>query len=697
MSHHPHTLPLAEAIKISPKALDKLEAMGISTLWDLLLHTPARYEDLRHITPIKDLRLFETRLVEGQIVSNQIAQGRRQSLLCRLSDASGSVGLRFYHFGAALSKQLSPGARLRCYGEARSGVTGIELYHPEVQLLDSQRPTPLDPHWRAVYPSTRGITQDFWRRAQASAFDLLPSLALPDLLGGLLEDALGIERCLRYLHYPIENADVDAIMARKHPAQTQLALEELAVHQLALLLKRQQIQQLPAPVIDASKAASLQAQLLANLPFEPTAAQLRVLADIAADLQSNRSMMRLLQGDVGSGKTLVAALAAVLAIANGYQAALMAPTEILAEQHFQVLDAWLQPLGLQTALLVGKLNRRKKNEQYLNLLSGKADIVVGTQALIQKPVSIPGLGLVIIDEQHRFGVKQRLRLSKEHHEGDSVPHQLILTATPIPRTLAQLHYADLDLSYIDEMPRGRKPVISALIDEQRRLEVAQKVDKLLASAPEGANRQCYWVCPFIEESETLNKRAAEKAFDFLKSNLAHRRIALLHGRIKADAKSAIMTSFKDGEIDILVATTVIEVGVDCPNAVVMVIENSEHMGLAQLHQLRGRVGRGDEQSYCLFLYQGPLSANAQKRLQVLKTSNSGLEIAETDLQLRGSGELVGTRQSGLRRFRFVDGRRGAALSAKARELALELLKLPIDKIDLLLKRWGQRAQDYVRA
>ena len=689
-----HNWPVRSSIKLSDKAAAQLEKLGINSVLDLLLHVPVRYEDLRSVTAIAELGLFAPKLIEGQIISNQLAHGRRQSLLCRLSDASGSVGLRFYHFSSSLAQQLRPGVKLRCYGEARSGVTGLELYHPEIQLLKAGQAAPLDKHWRAVYPSAQGLTQLFWRRSMESAFQLLADASVSDILQPLLPELPDWLTALRQLHYPKTNADIQAIADKQHPAQLKLALEELAVHQLALLLKRQQVHQLPAPVVLRDKASDLLQRFLAQLDFRPTSAQTRVLEEIAADLQAPNSMMRLLQGDVGSGKTLVAAMAAIIVIANGYQAALMAPTEILAEQHHSVISQWLEPLGLRTGLLLGKLTRRQKNEQYLKTLNQKVDLLIGTHALVQKPVHIPGLGLVIIDEQHRFGVEQRLKLSKDKHSGELLPHQLILTATPIPRTLAQLHYADLDLSYLDEMPQGRLPVISALIDEKRRSEVMQRVDKLLAAA---GKRQCYWVCPFIEESELLNKRAAEQTYELLRTTLPKRRIELLHGRIKAAAKSTIMQEFKAGNIDILVATTVIEVGVDCPNAVVMVIENSERMGLAQLHQLRGRVGRGAEQSYCLFLYQGPISAAAQQRLQVLKNSTSGLEVAETDLKLRGSGELVGTRQSGLRRFRFVDSRRGAELSDRVRNLAQDLLDLQAEQIDLLLERWGQRKQHYIHA
>ena len=687
-----HDWQLKQALGVGAALEAKLAKLGLASVFDLLLHAPTRYEDLRQITPIASAQALQSHLFEGQIVSNKLAQGRRQSLLCRLADSSGSVGLRFYHFGAQLARQLTPGTHLRCYGELRAGVTGLELYHPEIQVINPDEPPALDQHLRAVYPSTAGLTQAQLRKLLAQAWQRLEPEALPDPLAPLLADLPDLTSALRVLHYPTTPETAQELSAGAHPAQLRLGLEELAVHQLALLRQRQQVQALPALRLDPESAGRLIDGLLAALQFNPTDAQLRVFAEISADMNTERAMMRLVQGDVGSGKTLVAALAALLAIANGHQAALMAPTEILAEQHFEVINSWFAPLGITTSLVLGKQSRRQKNEQYLRLLSRQAQMVVGTHALIQKPVQIPGLALVIIDEQHRFGVEQRLRLSQDRQSEAGAPHQLILTATPIPRTLAQLNYADLDLSVIDQMPVGRRAVISALIDSQRRAEVVERVEHLLQ-----AGRQCYWVCPFIQESELLNKRAAEQTYAWLCSALPQRRVALLHGKIKAKEKSAVMATFKQGEVDILVATTVIEVGVDCPNAVVMVIENSESMGLAQLHQLRGRVGRGAEQSYCLFLYQGPIAATARKRLQVLKESNSGVDIAETDLKLRGSGELVGTRQSGLKRFRFVDQRRGGALAAQARQLAELLLDAPQPDVELLLRRWGQLGKEYVRA
>ena len=665
--------------------LGKFARLGIRTEADLLLHLPLRYEDETRIVAIADVAPGETAQVAGEVCSNEIVARPRRMLQVELDDGSGRIGLRFLNFYGSQVTQLAVGRRLRAMGEVRGGLFGLEMVHPRYRMLGGadRLPATLTP----VYPTVAGIGQSDLRR------NILEALARTDWADTLrpgCAERLGLPALmpsLRLLHQPPPETPLSAIEDRSHPACRRLAFEELLAQQLSL--KRARAARARQRAVPLSDQAQTQ-RLLAALPFALTGAQHRAWREISRDLNGAEPMNRLLQGDVGSGKTVVAALAAMQAIGSGRQSALMAPTEILAEQHFRKLGPWLEPLGVRVAWLSGSLTASAKKKVRALAAAGEVDLLVGTHALVEESVELPTLGLAIVDEQHRFGVAQRLALRATR--GDALPHQLMMSATPIPRTLAMSYYADLDVSVIDELPPGRTPVITKLVTQSRHAEV---VDRVRAAVAQG--RQVYWVCPLIEESETLDLQTAIDAFESLSAELADLRVGLIHGRLPVAEKAATMDAFVRGELDLLVATTVIEVGVDVPNASLMVIEHAERFGLSQLHQLRGRVGRGSAQSVCVLIYRPPLSANARERLKTMYETTDGFEVARRDLQLRGPGEFLGARQSGLALLRFADLERDADLVEAARMEADAMLAGPAERVDAHLARWLAGREEFLKA
>jgi ATP-dependent DNA helicase RecG len=665
--------------------LGKFARLGIRTEADLLLHLPLRYEDETRIVAIADVAPGETAQVAGEVRSNEIVTRPRRMLQVELDDGSGRIGLRFLNFYGSQVAQLGVGRRLRAMGEVRGGLFGLEMVHPRYRMLGGadRLPATLTP----VYPTVAGIGQSDLRRT------ILEALARTDWADTLrpgCAERLGLPALmpsLRLLHQPPPETPLSAIEDRTHPACRRLAFEELLAQQLSL--KRARAARAGQRAVPLPDQAQTQ-RLLAALPFALTGAQQRAWHEISRDLAGSEPMNRLLQGDVGSGKTVVAALAAMQAIGSGRQAALMAPTEILAEQHFRKLGPWLEPLGVRVAWLSGSLTASAKKKVRALAAAGEVDLLVGTHALVEESVEVPTLGLAIVDEQHRFGVAQRLALRATR--GDALPHQLMMSATPIPRTLAMSYYADLDVSVIDELPPGRTPVITKLVTQSRHAEVVERVRAAVAQG-----RQVYWVCPLIEESETLDLQTAIDAFESLSAELADLRVGLIHGRLPVAEKAAAMDAFVRGEIDLLVATTVIEVGVDVPNASLMVIEHAERFGLSQLHQLRGRVGRGSAQSVCVLLYRPPLSANARERLKTMYETTDGFEVARRDLLLRGPGEFLGARQSGLALLRFADLERDADLVDEARIEADAMLAGPPRRVDAHLARWLAGREEFLKA
>lgn len=678
---------------VGPKIAEKLANLGIERIVDLLFHLPLRYQDRTRITPINQLRLGQDIVIQGKILSAHIMQGRRRSLLCTVGDTTGQITLRFFHFNWQQQQSFVAGTSIRCFGEIRSGFNGAEMVHPEYRL-DISDNTPLDDCLTPIYPSTDGIHQKLWRSLQAQALSVLrkaddSSLELVQAPKELAALGVSLKQALQYLHQPPADADLAAIQQGEHPFQRRLAFEELLAHQLSLLEVRSERNSLQAP--ELPRDSQLAKQLIQSLPFELTQAQKRTIADIQYDCSLDLPMQRLVQGDVGSGKTVVAAVAAAQAVEAGYQVAIMAPTEILAEQHRLNFEQWFAPLNIRVEWLVGKHTAKQKEKIIARLQAGEIDIVLGTHAIFQAQVKFHNLGLVIIDEQHRFGVHQRLALRDKGAHANSAPHQLIMTATPIPRTLAMTAYADLDLSVINELPPGRTPINTVLIEQTRREQVIERVN---AACLEG--HQAYWVCTLIEESEVLNCQAAEKTAETLQQSLPQLRIGLVHGRLKAAEKAEVMQRFSEGEIDVLVATTVIEVGVNVPNASIMVIENPERLGLAQLHQLRGRVGRGSVASHCVLLYQAPLSQRGKARLRILRETNDGFKIAETDLELRGPGEVLGSRQTGLLQFRVAELERDGVLLPLVQQYAKQLFCVHSPLIKPLIKRWIYNAEYYAQ-
>ncbi|MCD8514358.1 MAG: ATP-dependent DNA helicase RecG [Nitrincola sp.] len=685
-------VPITDLKGVGTALALKLEKLGIRNLQDLLFHLPIRYQDRTRIRPIGSLQLGEEVLIEGELKLADVVMGRRRSLLCRIQDSTGQITLRFFHFNASQKNALRPGVSVRAFGEVRPGGAGLEMVHPEYQLATADKGIVApEQALTPVYPMTEGLTQSRVRALVKQALEKLTDRDLPDYLPESLRRARGLpelQAALRYLHQPPPNADQQALLAGRHPAQRRLALEELLAHHLSLTRVRQHIQQQGSWAMP--EAPTLANTFLAQLPFQLTAAQQRVIAEIKQDLQRNVPMLRLVQGDVGSGKTLVAALAAVQVIAAGYQVAVMAPTEILAEQHYQNFSQWFATLNVEVAWLAGKVKGKQRQHQLAQIASGEAAVVVGTHALFQEEVQFARLALVVIDEQHRFGVHQRLSLREKGADGIRAPHQLIMTATPIPRTLTMSAYADLDCSIIDELPPGRTPVNTLVIADTRREEVIERVKQACTQG-----RQAYWVCTLIEESEALQCQAAEVTAAHLAEQLPDLRIGLVHGRMKPAEKAAVMAEFKSANLDLLVATTVIEVGVDVPNASLMIIENPERLGLAQLHQLRGRVGRGSVESFCVLMYHPPLSKQGRERLQVMRETTDGFRIAEKDLQLRGPGEVLGTRQTGMMQFRIADLERDADLLSEVHLLAQPLHQHP-KRVDALINRWMGSSESYAQ-
>lgn len=680
---------------IGKRGAEKLAKLGIESLQDLLFHLPARYQDRTRITPIGALCEGTQVLIEGTVLACDVVPGRRRSLLCRIEDATGITSLRFYYFSATQRSELQRGRSIRCFGDVRRGSTGLELYHPEYQLDRHGQLAAMEQVLTPIYPTTEGLSQNKLRQLIEQALQQLPyNSCLTELLpvdAGLPAAHQDIVATLQFLHRPpaqaISHQAMQQLAERRHPAQLRLAMEELVAHQLSLLSLRRSIRQKVAPALHSKK--NLNQKFLASLNFPLTGAQHKVIAEINQDLGQNRPMLRLIQGDVGSGKTLVAALAALTAVASDFQVAIMAPTEILAEQHFNNFQNWMQPLGIEVAWLTGKQGAALRRQQNEAISSGQANIIIGTHALFQKDVSFNRLALIIIDEQHRFGVHQRLALLDKGPSQQGAAHQLIMTATPIPRTLAMCAYADLDCSVIDELPPGRTPVETIAIGAARRQQVMQRVRDAC-----NKGRQAYWVCTLIEESEALQCQAAEVTAEQLTAQLPELNIGLIHGRLKATEKAHIMQQFKTGALDLLVATTVIEVGVDVANASLMIIENPERLGLSQLHQLRGRVGRGAQQSFCVLMYSTPLSRHGRERLNIMRESSDGFVIAEKDLELRGPGEVLGTRQTGIMSFKIADFELNQALLPRSQACARQILQHYPERVQPLIQRWLGCSQQY---
>lgn len=680
--------PLTALPGVGARIAEKLAAMGLQTPHDLLFHLPLRYEDRTRITPLNRLQPGQVVQVEGRVVSQTIRQARTRMLIATLTDDQALLQLRFFRFFPNQQRLLAEGARLRCFGEVRLTMGGYEIIHPQCVALGSGEGPPLPEALTPVYPVTQGVSQALMARLVATAVQALRdrSLVLDDVLAGKTE---GPDLCTALLtvHAPNPDTHVSALLDGSHPAIRRLALEELLAHHLTLAqLNQARAQQQASALSDPRRPDGLWPQLLGHLPFQPTGAQQRVIDEILTDVTQVRPMRRLLQGDVGSGKTLVAAATLLAAVAAGRQAALIAPTELLAEQHQRTLGAWFDALGVKWTWLAGKVQGRARR-QALSELAGDTQVAIGTHALFQAGVAFRDLALIVIDEQHRFGVHQRLALAAKGQVGGRLPHQLVMTATPIPRTLAMTSYAGLDVSVIDELPPGRLPVTTVAISQQRRDEVIERLAQALRSG-----RQAYWVCPLIEDSDLIVAEAAETRAKELTTALPQMRIGLVHGRMKPAEKQAVMAQFLAAELDVLVATTVIEVGVDVANASLMIIENAERLGLAQLHQLRGRVGRGSEQAACVLLYRAPLGEMARQRLEVMRETTDGFVIAEQDLALRGPGEVLGTRQTGLLRFRVADLARDASVLEALPELAA---RLTASDQQCVMQRWVGDAQAFV--
>ncbi len=689
------TSDISELKGVGPKMAENLQKLGIEKVQDLLFHLPLRYQDRTQIYPIGAVSHGQEVLVQGEVEHSEIVYRGRRMMICTISDGTGLMTLRFFHFSNAQQKTLSRGTRLRCFGEVRIGKVSREMVHPEYKILNEEtghQPTHLADALTPIYPATKGLQQ---RSLLRLAHQVLSHLAeLNDLIPATISTQYqlsNLRQALQALHQPTAEVSVGQLLGRNHPAQQRLIFEELLAHHLSLRkMREQQKQSLGIPFSSNSDYFD---RLTSGLPFDLTDAQNRVIAEINQDLAKAWPMSRLVQGDVGSGKTLVAAAAALSAIEAGYQVALMAPTEILAEQHFKSFSEWLKPLDLNVTLISGKLKVAEKREALENAVNGSSQLIIGTHALFQNDVHFQRLGLIIVDEQHRFGVHQRLTLREKgrstNSQDETFPHQLVMTATPIPRTLAMTTYADMDYSVIDELPPGRTPVKTVVISNSRRSEI---VDRINAVCADGA--QVYWVCTLIEESEAMQCQNAEETWELLKEALPELNIGLIHGRMKSDEKESIMAGFKAGKVNLLVATTVIEVGVDVPNASLMIIENAERLGLAQLHQLRGRVGRGSKASSCVLMYQTPLTQNARKRLEALRNSNDGFEIAKIDLEIRGPGEVFGTRQTGELQFKIANLMEDQLLLPKVQQVAQIILEEYPENVEPLIERWIKHAEVY---
>lgn len=684
-------LPCQQLTGVGKRIAEHLARLGIFYVQDVLFHLPRRYQDRTHVYPIRHLTPGEDAVIEGEITAATFPKGGRTRLLCQLRDATGRVYLRFFYMNAQQIKTFHVGMRLRCFGEVRLGKLGLEMIHPEYRIITEGILVPVEENLTPIYPTTEGLSQQMWRKLTNQALQMLAQ-------GGILRDVLPLailqtytfptlKDALQFVHRPPAGAPLDLLMAGTHVAQKRLVFEELLAHRLSLLhLKNKfQVQQ----AVALPKRENLTKMFLQLLSFKLTRAQERVAEEIYQDLSQPHPMLRLIQGDVGSGKTVVAALAILQVIENGYQAAVLAPTELLVEQHYQTFQKWLEPLNIHVVMLAGQMKTTVRRSILADIAQGKAHVILGTHAIFQKEVEFSKLVFIVVDEQHRFGVQQRALLREKGISALGYPHQLVMTATPIPRTLAMSLYADLDYSIIDELPPGRTPVITRVISNTRRHEVLARIREACA-----LKRQVYWVCTLIEESEILQCQAAEKTAEELQQALSELKIGLLHGRMKSAEKEQVMNAFKKGDIYLLVATTVIEVGVDVPNASLMVIENAERLGLAQLHQLRGRVGRSAVASHCLLLYQAPLSKFAQQRLAVMRETTDGFKIAQCDLEIRGPGEVLGTRQTGDISLRIADLVRDSELLPAVQQAAALLQQNYPQVVECLIKRWLGNSEQY---
>ena len=679
---------------IGPRLQEKLMHIGINKIQDLLFHLPYRYIDRTRLIALGELKIGEDAYVQGKIELTQIGYGRRRSLLCRISDGTGAIILRFFYFSKSQQNNLKRGETIRCYGKVRKGKSTLEIIHPEYRLLDSDSETEigLEKQLTAIYPTTKGLQQPRIRRLIEQALTVLNNdkknmieLLPKDIL---LEQSLPtLTDALEYVHRPPIDADLESLINKKHPSQKRLTAEELLAYQLRLLDLREELKKEESPVF--KKSVQLIPKFIKKLSFELTNAQKKAFATIESDLNKSSAMLRLLQGDVGSGKTVIAALATLQAIEENYQVAIMVPTELLAEQHYKNFTDWFKLFDIETILLTGKLKKSIKKIIEEKLKNKKPIVAIGTHALFQENISFSKLGLVIIDEQHRFGVHQRLTLIEKGQKHDKYPHQLIMTATPIPRTLTMTAYADLDHSIIDELPPGRISTKTTVHSNQVRDEIISRIKGKCE-----LGHQAYWVCTLIDESESLQCETAIATSEKLRKKLKNIKVGLIHGRMKSNEKETIMKDFKDGKIHLLVATTVIEVGVDVPNASLMVIDNAERLGLSQLHQLRGRIGRGNKESFCALIYQSPLNKIAKERLRVMEDTNDGFVIAEKDLELRGPGEVLGTRQAGIPDFQIANLKRDSYLLPKIQEMARQLLEKNPKNVRLLIERWLGKKHEY---
>ena len=675
--------PLTCLKGVGPALAKKLGKLGLFRVEDLLFLLPLRYEDRTQLIKIGSLVAGSRCLVTGEVLLSETVYRGRRNLLVRISDGSGQLTLRFFHFSRQQQAQFQPGVKINCFGEVRRGATGFEMIHPEYRLLRENQGAITNDSLTPIYPSTEGVQQGRLRNLTDQALRSMQETPPVELLPATITRKLGMPSlagAIQYLHRPPPDADIEQMLQGRHPCQRRLAFEELLAHYLSLRSLRALAETEDALAL--TDGANDVSRFIGDLPFELTGAQKRVVDEILSDLSKPHPMMRLIQGDVGSGKTVVAAIACLKAIACGVQAAIMAPTEILAEQHWRNFSEWFRPLGIEPAWLSGSQRVVARRESLESIADGRAQLVVGTHALFQEGVEFNRLALVIIDEQHRFGVHQRMALRDKGVSTDGHPHQLVMTATPIPRTLAMAAYADLDTSVIDELPPGRQSVSTIAVPDTRRAEIVERVRSLCTSG-----QQAYWVCPLIEESEVLDYQAAEVSYQMLVEALPELRVGLVHGRMRSAEKERGMRAFKEGLIQLLVATTVIEVGVDVPNASLMIIENSERMGLSQLHQLRGRVGRGTAQSHCVLLYKPPLGHIAKERLAVLRNTNDGFVVAQRDLELRGPGELLGTRQTGLPDYRIANLVRDAELMPQVQITAEALHKKSEATAAAIVRRW----------
>ncbi|MGE3919353.1 MAG: ATP-dependent DNA helicase RecG [Gammaproteobacteria bacterium] len=678
---------------VGPHLAEKLAKCGIHTIQDLLFHLPLHYQDRTRLTPIATLRPGEHAVIEGIVDQVEVVVQRKPTLTVKIHDGTGRLQLRFFHFTSAQRNGLQVGMRLRCFGEVRLGFRKLEMIHPEYRHIIGEQIIPVAETLTPIYSTTEGLQQRSWRMLTDQALEKLRQNGiLPELLPlKILEqhDFVDLATAIQFIHRPPPDVILETLESGTHEMQKRLIFEELLAHQLSLRRLRKQVRTQRA--LSLSSTDELENKFLDLLPFELTNAQKKVTNEIKNDLMQVQPMLRLVQGDVGSGKTVVAVIALLKAVSAGYQAAFMAPTDLLSEQHAQNLMKWLQSLNISVAWLAGKHKGKHRTEILNDIATGEAQIIVGTHALFQTSVVFKNLALIIIDEQHRFGVEQRLALREKGSMNGTVPHQLVMTATPIPRTLAMTCYADLDVSVIDELPAGRKPITTVVVPDTKRSQVTSRI---LEACLQG--KQAYWVCPLIEDSEVLQCQAAEVTYQKLLVDLPKLRIGLVHGRLKPAEKEHVMQLFKTHELDLLIATTVVEVGVDVPNASLMIIENAERLGLAQLHQLRGRIGRGHEESYCVLLYQTPLSGLAKSRLKIMRETQDGFKIAQHDLKLRGPGELLGTKQTGLMRFRIADIQRDQALLPQVRTIADVLLEHYPANVEALIRRWladGERYSD----